>query len=228
MRSEREERAREFLHAQDLSRRLIAVMGVSSASPRPPSLAIGEKGRPNAFADDLKDTDDQENQLILRNGDGRRNKRGNGNCEKGDMPAGSCSPSRSGSTPKRSKVRKPANPSSVQPADQIKAMTGTQMAKATKSQHHQSKRSPLGELVSGNHNSSRATTQRKACHSPSSQPDRISVSDCLQESMDLEDFSFDSSEFSSSTPMHQDNLNQHIDRRDPSTPASQLPNSEGP
>ncbi|KAI9769435.1 MAG: hypothetical protein M1840_004137 [Geoglossum simile] len=205
LRTEREERAREFLHAQDLSRRLIAVMGVSSTSPRPSDLTIEGKGDVDTFTDDLQGTDNGENLsrengtgMIPRNDNSRRSKRGNGNCEGGDIPAGSCSPARGGSTPKRSKVHKPAKPSSMQPTEQIKVMAG----KATKSYHLQNRRSPLGELVAGNRNGARAATLQKAYHSPSSQPDQISVTDGLQESMDLEGFSFDGSEFTASTPMH--------------------------
>ncbi|KAI9776040.1 MAG: hypothetical protein M1839_000642 [Geoglossum umbratile] len=227
MRSEREERAREFLHAQDLSRKLVAVMGVSSAIPRPPDLAI--EGF-DAFADDLKDPDNLKDQPSEEwteaprddSGDGRRNKRGNGTSEGANMPASSYSPTRSGSTPKRSKVRKQVKPPSARQTRQTQVIAGAQTVEAIKNHGRQDKRSPLGELVAGNRNTPQAVTVRKAHHNLDGQPDRLLVSDGLHpnpggESMDLEDFSFDDSEFSTSTQKYQNDPSRHMDGRSFST-----------
>lgn len=55
MHCEREERAKEFLHAQDLSKRLMAVMGFGNASPGPSNLTMGKKETTDILTGDRKD-----------------------------------------------------------------------------------------------------------------------------------------------------------------------------
>ncbi|KAH0562962.1 hypothetical protein GP486_002475 [Trichoglossum hirsutum] len=201
---EREERAKEFMHAQDLSRRLMAAMRVGNDSPGPQNLTMGRKETTDILADDRKDQFGDRHAKTPHSGNNRRHGRDNSTCERDKLSRASA---RSGPTPKRLKVHNQVEPTSTR---QTKVMAGMKTAKPGKDQNQRNERSPLKELTAGGRNEPQEATARETCRSPDSRPDRPSAG-CLDERVrDIENFSLDGSELFTSTqtprgdPSHQD------------------------
>ncbi|KAH0543786.1 hypothetical protein FGG08_001968 [Glutinoglossum americanum] len=208
MYSEREERAKEFLHAQDLSRRLMAVMGAGSAVPRSPNLAIGKKGTSGTPTDNQED---HRGDKRTKTSHGGNDNRGGDGMNTGSL--GSGSPTRNGRTPKRSRTRSQGKPPLA--SQQTKAKAKTKVIKPIEGQDREKKRSPLKELAIGNHSAPLTATSQDACHSPDSQRGWLSRAGNLHlglgmELADIEDFSFDDSEFATSTQTHRHDQNQQL------------------
>ncbi|KAI9819234.1 MAG: hypothetical protein M1827_007390 [Pycnora praestabilis] len=207
---EREVKAKEFTEVQDLSRRLVAVIGVTSGSNGPNQIAFGNDHRSEEVT--LHPQVRVTNQRLQV--EDQYQSEQSEDLERDDYTSksfGSSTSSKSGPTPKRSKMRRiPRTPHVHQ--DQLRVPLKSD--KATEASEARAKRKPLQDLAQHKQNQRSGSNDHQRCqlkpkHNQTRGGEGYTVETGL---MDVNDLTFNESDIFAST---QGVMNSELDRTKP-------------